>query len=245
MSKRVLVLVLALAGAAVALAAPACGGDDDGGGDPTATSPAGSPSGSTGDAVVDGMRATSYASDLTDGRFIGKADAPLKLEVFEDFQCPYCLRFTASMEPLLIEEYVKAGKVRIEFRHFVIIGAESQKAALGAQCAAAQDRFWEYHRALFLVQAEAGQHKTEKVNVGRFADAELERLAGQVGLDVAAWKTCYQAQATADVVAADIRAARAAGLGGTPGFILNGKAVSRVPGDAAGWRQILDAELKK
>jgi len=246
MSKRTLILALAALGATVWLAT-GCGGDDAEAPATTGSTAATvTPKATTaGDPVVDGVRATSYAADLTDGRFLGKKDAPLTLEIYEDFQCPYCLRFTAQVEPFLFEEYVKTGKVRVEFRHFVIIPPESQKAALGAQCAAAQDRFWEYHRALFLVQAEAGQHKSEKVNVGRFADAELERLAGGIGLDVAAWKTCFQAQATADAVAADVRAGRSAGITGTPSFVLNGSAVARVPSDQAGWRQLLDAALKK
>jgi protein-disulfide isomerase len=242
-------------------ASPGCGGDGSGGeevieGSPSPAAPGGqgtptaqpaartqtaTPAATeTGDAVVRAVRGLTFDASLAKGRVLGKPDAPVRLEVFEDFQCPFCLQFTATMEPFLIREYVNTGKVRIEFRHFPILGRESVAAAMGAQCAAEQGRFWPFHKALFLTQAEAGQHTTERLNVGRFSNESLARLAGDVGLDAAAWKLCYEAGAPQATLEADLRAARDAGLRGTPSFIVNGTALPGVPSSEANWRQILD-----
>jgi protein-disulfide isomerase len=158
---------------AVALGASlvACGDDDDGGpesdgGTPTAQA-GGSPTPEAANEIAANLQAIEYPEDVADGLALGNADAPATLEVFEDFQCPFCLRFTAQWEDLLME-YVEAGNLRLLFRNFPILGEESVYAAAAAVCAGEQDAFWEYHRTLFLVQAEAGQHEEERINVGRF-----------------------------------------------------------------------------
>src|SRR5512139_1398364 len=70
------------------------------------------------------------------GAKIGKADAPVKIVAYEDFQCPFCLLFTSEDEPSIISELVKTGKVQYEYRHLPILGNESVSAAVATQCAA-------------------------------------------------------------------------------------------------------------
>lgn len=150
----------------------------------------------------------------------GVADAPIKIEEFADFQCPFCERFFEQTEPLLIEHYVSTGKVQFVYRsmgNFVsqnIGGArtESQDAAAAAYCAGDQGKFWEMHDALFAnVLGE---------DVGSFTDRRLGAIAEAAGLDMTEFNDCYNSGKYADQVQQDFEDGQAAGISGTPGFVV-------------------------
>lgn len=184
--------------------------------------------------------ADSLPTDLADGKSLGSPDAPVVLTEFADFQCPFCLRYAVEDEPMIIDEYVATGKVRLEFRSKPILGQESVRAAAAAECAAEQDKFWEYHNRLFRVQAAAGQLSNEKTNNGRFSDDNLAKYAGEVGLDTTAFTACLNSSATNDKVAADDLAATQLGISSTPSFLINGQPLGGTPRDLDAWRSILD-----
>lgn len=150
----------------------------------------------------------------------GVADAPIKIEEFADFQCPFCERFFEQTEPLLIEHYVSTGKVHFVYRsmgNWVSrnVGGgrtESQDAAAAAYCAADQGKFWEMHDALFAnVLGE---------DVGSFTDRRLGAIAEKVGLDMTEFNDCYGSGKYADQVQQDMDDGLAAGINGTPGFLI-------------------------
>jgi protein-disulfide isomerase len=179
-----------------------------------------------------------FPYELADGRSVGRADAPLTLEVFEDFQCPFCLRYTAMDEPTIIEEYVKTGKLRIEFKHFPILGVESQRAHRSAVCAAEQGKFWQYHHALFLSLAEDGRTQH---NVGVYSDSNLRKRAEEVGLDLATYDICIQSAESLAVIQGDQSRATSYGLRSTPSFLINGTSIGQgAPGSLDAWRTLLD-----
>jgi len=178
-----------------------------------------------------------------DGLSLGDPKAPLVLQVFEDFQCPFCIRFTANVEPQLVEEYVKTGKVRLEFQNFPILGHESQAAARGMVCAAEQDRAWNFGLGLYALQANANQAESEKLNVGRFDAEGLRDEAAGAGLDTAAFDTCMAGREASDAVAAQAQAGTVLGVNGTPGFALNGQLIPNPPSDIEGWRTLLGQAL--
>lgn len=185
-----------------------------------------------------------FPSELADGVALGDADAPIELTMYEDFQCPFCLRFTATQEPEIIEEFVKAGKVRLVYKHLPILGRESLQAARGAQCAAEQDRFWEYKHEIFLLQAKEGQLSNERLDSGRLSDGQLGEFAAKVGIDRNEWQRCMEDEASLAAVQADEAEARAFGIRGTPGFSINGQALGGgAPSTMDGWRQIFDSFL--
>ncbi|MCC6421089.1 MAG: DsbA family protein [Gemmataceae bacterium] len=187
--------------------------------------------------------ARSLREGQQDGFTLGAADAPLALEVFEDFQCPYCVLFTANVEPALIDEYVSTGKVRLTFRNFPILGIESVGAARASVCAADQDRAWDFGLELFRIQAAAGQAESERLNVGRLDREALAGAATTVGLDTAAFSACLEDPASAATVQEQQARAASLGVRGTPSFALQGKLVTTVPEDIAGWRSLLDSAL--
>ena len=175
-------------------------------------------------ATVDKLKQAdaAFPFDMTKGLKVGKDDAPVKLTEFEDFQCPFCLRYTSDEEPGIIAEYVRAGKVQVEFKHLPLLGAESVRAAKAAECVSQQDKFWQFHNRLFLVQAEAGQAKSEKTNVGRFSDANLKGYAKELGIDEAKYDTCFASEDTLKAVQTSQQQATQFGIRGTPGFLING-----------------------
>ncbi len=237
-----------------ALAFAACGGDDDDAAPatdsrstPATTQPgsrtaaAGTPTSSAADnAAAQRIRNTTYPASMLRDKEMGKTDARVVMEVYEDFQCPHCLNFTVQVEPEIIKDYIETGKVRFVFRNFPILGQESSNAAIAAQCAANQGQFWPYHKKLFLVQAEAGQLVREQVNVGRFADARLKAYADEIKLDRAAFDACLTSPETSTAVSDEVRAGVAAGVRGTPGILINGQLLAGTPADVAGWKKLLD-----
>ncbi len=186
-----------------------------------------------------------FPADLAKGAAVGKDDAPLKLEQYEDFQCPFCLKYTAEQEGQIIEEYVKTGKVQIVYRQFPGLGTESLRAGIASQCAAEQNRFWDYKYELFHVQAEAGQLSAEKLNVGRFSDEKLKSIAKGLGLDTGKFDQCFAGADALKVIEDDQRAGRAIGIRGTPSFAINGLAMGAAgaPQNFDDWRKILDDAL--
>lgn len=186
--------------------------------------------------------------DVASGNKLGREDAPLKLTVFEDFQCPYCLKYTANQEPTIVEEFVKAGKVQIIYEHFPAVGKESVFAAAASFCAADQNKFWEYHNALFLLQAKEGQADTERVDVGRFSPEKLKDLGKQVGLpDQAKFEQCVDSGQHDEEIANQMRKARSLGITGTPGFLLNGKPLTGAGAlsNLDDWREVLNQAIEQ
>ncbi len=75
---------------------------------------------------------TEFPAELAKGNKVGKDDAPVKITAYEDFQCPFCLKYTATQEGDVINELVKTGKVQLEYRPFYFLqdfGDYSERAA--------------------------------------------------------------------------------------------------------------------
>lgn len=161
---------------------------------------------------------------LADGRSLGKADAPVTLEVWSDFQCPACDQYAEIVEPAIIGQYVTPGTLRIVHHDAAFQGArsssaydESVEAAAGARCAAEQGRYWPFHDWLFANQS--GE------NVGAFADSRLRAIATSAGLDVAAWDACRATGTQQSAVRAETQSGVAKGINSTPTMFLNGEKI--------------------
>ena len=91
---------------------------------------------------------------MVNGTAMGDPNAPVLIEVYEDFQCPACRIYSNDVAPLIAENHVANGEVYYVFRQYPFIddrapGAESDQAANASLCAAEQGRFWDYHDFLF------------------------------------------------------------------------------------------------
>ena len=174
--------------------------------------------------------------EMQNGTKLGSDDAPVKLVQFEDFQCPHCLTYTLNIEPFLVEEFVKAGLVQIEFRHYPVVGRESVTAAVAAACAAEQNRMFEYANRLFAKQAE----EDFRPDQGVFTEENLVELAGELGLDTDEFAACQARPDALSPVARGQSAAQAYGFRGTPNFVINDLPVQAPPQTIEAWREMIE-----
>lgn len=119
----------------------------------------GSTGGTSTEAPADAGRDASSSEAATmarrmkdDPMALGRADAPVVLVEYSDFQCPFCGRFARTTAPVLIRKYVEKGTLRIEWRDFPYLGPESRVGARAGRAAAEQGRFWELHDAMYADQ---------------------------------------------------------------------------------------------
>jgi protein-disulfide isomerase len=183
-----------------------------------------------------------FPTEMVNGNSVGDPDAPVVLTEYSDFQCPFCIRHAVENEGMIIEEFVKTGKVRFEYKHYPILGQDSVRGAQATQCAARQNRFWDFQNRLFTIQAEAGQLTGARNNVGRFSEDNLRNVASDLGLDVAQYDTCMEGDEAFGEVSTHQEEARSFGLTGTPGFLINGFPLTAGnPANADAWREVLEA----
>ena len=144
-----------------------------------------------------------------DRRALGRADAPVTIVEFSDFQCPYCRRHVSATLPALKTDYIATGKVRYVFRDLPIdsIHPHARKAAEAAHCAGEQGRYWEMHDVLF-------QHQRQ------LAAGNLKAHAGALGLDRDAFDACLDEGKHVKAVRDDEVAARSIGVTATPTFFI-------------------------
>jgi protein-disulfide isomerase len=228
---------------AAALAGACAGGDDGSGPTPVRTAtPATTGQAGNADSFTTALKKIDAPKDLSRGRSLGKADAKVTLAMFEDFTCSHCLEFTATNEGRIIEEYVKPGKILLEF-HFLPLTQGSVIPMAAAYCAAEQGGFWPYQQKLFVAQAEANAKTGPALSVAFSAD-QLAANATALGLDADRLRGCMPADATLQAIEDDARAADTYGFRGTPSFAINGQPLlTGYPATFADWKKLLDSAL--
>jgi protein-disulfide isomerase len=173
---------------------------------------------------------------------LGNDNAPVTLIEYGDYQCPYCGQFFAQTEPSIISAYVNTGKVRMVFRNFAFLGAESTAAAEAADCAQDQGKLWQYHDALYAAKvgdAEKGGAEDD----GFFNRALFLQLAQKTGLDIPTFTSCMDSNKYASQVASDTQAASALGVNSTPTFFVNGTQILGAEPYAT-FEEVINAALK-
>lgn len=118
------------------------------------------------------------------------------------------------MGPVL-KQYVAEGKINFVYKHSAFLGQESVWAAQAAECAADQNKFWEYHDLLF--DKQGGE------NVGTYTKDNLIKYAQELNLDAARFDACLKNDETLQRVAGDTQEGGQFGVRGTPTFFINGK----------------------
>jgi len=154
-----------------------------------------------------------------DSPAMGPNEAPVKVWIFSDFQCPNCRR---AAEPLkwLVHKY--PGEVQVIFKQLPLESHKKAKpAALASLAAGKQGKFWEFHDQIW---------KTRKINPD-----ELVAHAKTLGLDMAKWNADKDSETLLKEIEYDISLSAAMGITGTPGIIVNGR-VSK------GWGSVLGVD---
>ena len=145
---------------------------------------------------------------IADGRTIGSASSPLVLIEFTDYQCPYCRVFAVNVFPALKTKYIDTGQLQFVSRDFPLDShPQAELAARAARCAAEQGKYWELRPVLFANSAALQQDK-------------LLTYARDLSLDTAGFQQCLEKEAHVSSIRRDLDDALAAGIQGTPTFVL-------------------------
>jgi protein-disulfide isomerase len=169
--------------------------------------------------------------------FRGNPNAPVVIQIFSEFQCPFCRK----VKPTLTEiEKEFGGRVKLVWRHLPLpfhkdaaLAAEASQEVFAQKGSAA---FWRYHDALF---------EAQETGIGRDV---LETLAAKQGVDMTRFTAALDSSKHKPKVDADIDIANDAGISGTPGFVINGYFVSGAqpaPAFRKVIRRALDDKKKK
>ena len=144
----------------------------------------------------------------------GNSDAPIKIDEYSDFQCPYCRKFFEDTEGKIMETFVTDGTVYFVYHSFGdFIGSESGRSAEAAYCAGDQEKFWEMHDIIFANQT--GE------NVGAFSDRRLLAFAEKLNLDLDTFKSCFNGGNYKKLVSQDAKDGVVAAIKATPSFVLS------------------------
>jgi protein-disulfide isomerase len=147
---------------------------------------------------------------LEKGPALGSPSAPVTIVEFSDFRCSFCRKFWADTLPNLKQSYFDRGTAQFVFRHFAILGKQSEQAALASECAAEQGKFWQYHDKLFANQAALG-----------FTESKLKGYAGELRLQQAKFNGCLTTGKYNSKVEQETVTAAYLGGRGTPMFLVN------------------------
>jgi protein-disulfide isomerase len=157
-------------------------------------------------------KSSNYRSPAWQRPYLGLATSSVTVVEYSDFQCPAC----KAVQPIVKEMLVKFGtQVRFEYHHFPLtqIHRYANDAAVASECAADQNKFWEYHDRLFEEQPE-------------FSQVNLIRYASELGLNVDTFAQCLNSSDPATRVKSDANEATKLKLPGTPSFLINGRPVA-------------------
>jgi protein-disulfide isomerase len=148
----------------------------------------------------------------------GDPNAPVIIEEYSDYQCPFCSRFFAQTLPELLDNQIAAGDAMLIYYDFPLtnIHPQASAAANAARCAGEQGAvaYWDMHDMLFSRPDEWSNQDAAAV-FGDFAE--------ELGLDVDAFEECVAEDRYAAEVEADLNAGAALGISGTPTFVINGQ----------------------
>jgi protein-disulfide isomerase len=137
----------------------------------------------------------------------------ISIQLFSDFQCPFCAQFAPAIRELQ-KEGIEGAYFEVEFKQFPLnFHPEAQLAALAALAAREQGKFWEMHDLLFANQTALKRN-------------DLLRYAKKVGLDLDRFVTDLDSERLKKTIEADMAEGIKRGVSGTPTFFINGRGYS-------------------
>lgn len=174
----------------------------------SARRPAAAPTAATGPAPI--------VTDTFPGYTLGSPTAPVEITEYVDYECPICAEFATVQFPVVRQQLINTGKVRWRIRDFPLsIHAHSRLAAMAANCAGEQGKFWEMSDAIFSHHDWALQDGDPS---GQFRDD-----AKALGVNLDQYDACMSSQRYANRITASEQEGEARGVSGTPTLFINGK----------------------
>lgn len=176
------------------------------------------------------FNAPEFVLDLDDGVSPAKGSTKPAVTIveFSDFECPFCSEVQNTLKQVM-QTYGK--DVRLVFKHMPLEGhRNSLPAARAAYCAAEQDRFWQFHDALFASR--------------NLSPALFEEIANDLGLGLPKFRACLDSEHSRTAIVKDIETARLFRIESTPSFIINGKLIKGAV-SFADFQKIIERELSQ
>jgi len=173
----------------------------------------------------------------------GNQNAPITIIEFSDYQCPFCARFYTQTLPLIMEEYIEPGKAKLVYRDFPIQSSHpnAMPAAVAAECANEQGKYWEYHDMLFEKQQE-----WNKLDVTS-AVTTFKQYASDINLTQEKFDSCLDTGKYLEEVRNDLNDGRDYGVDGTPGFFVGNDQIGYVKLSGAqpfeSFKRVIDSQL--
>lgn len=180
-------------------------------------------------------QATGTGPGMQQGIGLGQADAPVTVEVFEDFSCPHCQELSASGVPAVLDEYVKSGDIRsvIYPMSLPMFGRPSELAANAFACSAGTGKASAYDEALY----------SQDVWNQQWTSATLITAAKSAGIEDTAFSSCVRNETYADWAKSMDDYATLRGVSGTPTVMINGAVVGSADLSADGIRGKIQSAL--
>jgi protein-disulfide isomerase len=147
-----------------------------------------------------------------DGNALGEKNAPVTMIEYADYQCPFCRDYALETMPILINDYVRTGKLRMEFEPLTFIGPDSETAARAGVAAGQQNLEWNYTHLFFF------NHGEERS--GYVTDAFIDKLYAGAGVNAAKANAYRKTPAAAVPIAEASANAQKYGVASTPSFVV-------------------------
>ena len=145
----------------------------------------------------------------------GDTNAPVIMVEFSDFQCPFCSIFYQNTLPLIDDNYIKTGKVKLVFRDYPLGFHQNANAAhIASECANKQGKFWQYHDELFSKQQEWQGLDSNAVSEKFLAYAD------ELDLDRSQFVSCTKDVSIQQEIQFDTQEGTKYGTSGTPTFFI-------------------------
>ena len=150
------------------------------------------------------------------GHVMGRADAPVRIVEFSDFECPYCAQFATVTGPDIKSRIVETGQASFVYYDYPLpMHANTWKASHAGMCAEEQGKFWEMHDRIFAGQTEWNAQATGNPK------SVFAGYARDLGLNAAQWEQCYDSEKYLRKIQANKAEAERRGVNGTPTFFVN------------------------
>ncbi|MCK4739636.1 MAG: DsbA family protein [Deltaproteobacteria bacterium] len=151
--------------------------------------------------------------------FLGKANAPITIVEFTDYQCPFCKRFFDTTFAELKKKYIDTGKVKFVSRNLPLgFHKDAPGAAEAVICAGEQGKYWQMREVAFK-------------NMKALKSGNLLQYAGELKLDMQKFKVCVDSDKFMSKIKKDSADARAIGITGTPSFVIGKSSPDIIDGE--------------
>lgn len=157
--------------------------------------------------------------DIAGQPFKGRPDAPVTIVEFSDFECPFCARFFRDVLPSVERELIAAGRLKYVYRDFPLpVHPYAEEAAYAGICADRQGKFWPMHDRMFS-------------NPRALDPTSLRQHGRDLGLDAGLFESCLRSDEPKAEIERDRRDGMAAGVRGTPAFVIGRTQGTTVTGE--------------